>query len=60
VNPFGKAIAQGPINQEALLVAPLDLDDVAIARAQLPLLSDLRSVVADVALEFEQLARRAQ
>jgi len=60
VNPFGKAIAQGPINQEALLVVPLDLDDVAIARAQLPLLSDLRSVVADVALEFEQLARRAQ
>jgi len=60
VNPFGKAIAQGPINQEALLVVPLDLDDVAIARAQLPLLSDLRSVVADLALEFEQLARRAQ
>jgi len=58
VNPFGKVMAQGPVNQEALLIVPLDLDDVAIARAQLPLLSDLRSVVADVALEFEQLARR--
>jgi hypothetical protein len=51
-------MAQGPVNQEALLIVPLDLDDVAIARAQLPLLSDLRSVVADVALEFDQLARR--
>lgn len=59
VNPFGKAIAQAPLNEEALLVVPLDLDDVAIARAQLPLLSDLRSVIADVALEFEQLARRS-
>jgi predicted amidohydrolase len=60
VSPFGKVMVQGPINQEALLVVPLDLDDIAIARAQLPLLSDLRSVVADVALEFEQLARRPQ
>ncbi|MCX7992631.1 MAG: hypothetical protein N2651_03060 [Fimbriimonadales bacterium] len=58
VDPFGKVMAQGPVNQEALLVVSFDLDDVAIARAQLPLLSDLRSVVADLALEFEQLARR--
>ncbi|MCS6919560.1 MAG: hypothetical protein NZM28_07305 [Fimbriimonadales bacterium] len=57
VNPFGKVVAQGPLNQEALVVAPFDLDDVAIARAQLPLLSDLRSVIADLALEFERLAR---
>ncbi|GIV06019.1 MAG: carbon-nitrogen hydrolase [Fimbriimonadales bacterium] len=57
VNPFGKVIAQGPVNQEALIVVPLDLDDLAIARAQLPLLSDLRSVIADIALQFERLAR---
>lgn len=57
VNPFGKVIAQGPLNQDALIVMPFDLDDVAIARAQLPLLSDLRSVIADLALEFERLAR---
>lgn len=57
VSPFGKVIAQGPVNQEALVVAPIDLDDLAIARAQMPLLSDLRSVIADVALQFEQLAR---
>ncbi|MCS6923439.1 MAG: hypothetical protein NZM10_03585 [Fimbriimonadales bacterium] len=57
VNPFGKVMAQGPVNQEALLVVPLDLDDVSIARAQLPLLSDLRSVIADLALQFERLAR---
>lgn len=57
VNPFGKVIAQGPVNQEAFVVVPLDLDDLAIARAQLPLLSDLRSVIADIALQFEQLAR---
>ncbi|MCS7273422.1 MAG: hypothetical protein NZ550_04650 [Fimbriimonadales bacterium] len=58
VDPFGRVMAQGPVNQEALIVVPLDLDDVAIARAQLPLLSDLRSVIADVALQFEELARR--
>ncbi len=57
VNPFGKVIAHGGVNREALIVAPFDLDDIAIARAQLPLISDLRSVVADVALEFERLAR---
>ncbi|MDM7462025.1 MAG: beta-ureidopropionase, partial [bacterium] len=57
VNPFGKVIAHGCVNREALIIAPFDLDDIAIARAQLPLISDLRSTVADVALEFERLAR---
>ncbi len=55
VNPFGKVIAQGPIGQPALLVVPIHLDDVAIARAQLPLLSDLRSVVPDIALHLQQI-----
>ncbi|MFQ3611868.1 MAG: nitrilase-related carbon-nitrogen hydrolase [Fimbriimonadales bacterium] len=55
VNPFGKVIVQGPVGQPALLVAPIHLDDVAIARAQLPLLSDLRSVVPDIVLSLQQI-----
>lgn len=58
VNPFGKIIAQGPLNQEALVVISIDLDDVAIARAQLPLLSDLRSALADVALQFDSIVQQ--
>ncbi len=57
VNPFGKVIAQGPVGQPALIVVPIHLDDVAIARAQLPLLSDLRSVMPDVLINLEQILR---
>jgi hypothetical protein len=46
------------LGQEALLVVPINLDDVAIARAQLPLLSDLRSVLADVALQFDAIVQQ--
>lgn len=58
VNPFGKVIMQGPLGQEALLVVPINLDDVVIARAQLPLLSDLRSALADVALQFDAIVQQ--
>jgi N-carbamoylputrescine amidase len=43
VNPFGDVVAEAPVAESALLVAEIDLDQVGIARAQSPLLSDLRS-----------------
>jgi len=55
VDPFGRIIAQAPLGQEALLIVTIDLDDVAIARAQLPLLSDLRSVLPDIALQINAI-----
>lgn len=58
VDPFGRVILQGPVGHESLLVIPIDLDDVAIARAQLPLLSDLRSALADVALQFQSVVQQ--
>ena len=50
VNPFGNVIAEAPVASPALLVAEVDFDQVAIARAQSPLLSDLRS-------EWEEVKR---
>jgi len=43
VDPFGTVLAEAPVAEPALLVADVDLDLVGIARAQSPLLSDLRS-----------------
>lgn len=58
VDPFGKVIAQGPLGQEALLIVTIDIDDVSIARAQLPLLSDLRSVLPDIALQINAIVHQ--
>jgi predicted amidohydrolase len=58
VDPFGKIIAQAPSGQEALMVVTVNLDDVAIARAQLPLLSDLRSVLPDIAIQIDAIVHQ--
>lgn len=42
VEPFGKLVAESPIQEEHLLLASVDLDLVEIARAQTPLISDLK------------------
>ena len=42
VDPFGNVIAEAPIAEPQLLIADIDLDLVGIARAQSPLLSDLK------------------
>lgn len=46
--PSGRIIAKGPIGEEYLLLAPIDLDQVVIARAGLPLISDLQSAWQDL------------
>lgn len=43
-DPFGATIAAGPIGEEAILLSDLDLDLIGIARANSPLLSDLRTM----------------
>jgi predicted amidohydrolase len=48
VDPNGHMIAQGPVNEEYLLLAECDPDLVQIARAQTPLISDLRSAWGDI------------
>jgi N-carbamoylputrescine amidase len=47
-DPFGRFVAQSPVQEEHLLLAPIDFDLVGIARAQLPLISDLQSAWADL------------
>ncbi|MCC7228917.1 MAG: hypothetical protein IT203_00880 [Fimbriimonadaceae bacterium] len=47
-DPFGKLIAQSPVMDEHMLLADIDLDLVAIARAQSPLISDLQTAWSDV------------
>ena len=44
LDSFGKTVAESPIQEEHLLLAPIDLDLVEIARASTPLISDLKGV----------------
>lgn len=48
VDPFGKIIAQSPVAEEHVLVTEIDLDQVTLARAGSPLISDLESAWSDV------------
>jgi len=48
IDPFGKVVAQSPILEPHILIAQVDLEDVAVARAQSPLLADLSSVWGDI------------
>jgi N-carbamoylputrescine amidase len=43
VDPTGRVVAEAPVADEALMVTEIDLELVAIARAQSPLISDLQS-----------------
>ena len=41
--PRGDLLAEGPVFDEALVTATLDLDDIARVRAEMPLLADLQT-----------------
>ena len=43
-DPFGRVLAEGPIGEEAMILADLDFDLVPIARAQAPMLADLQTM----------------
>jgi NAD+ synthase (glutamine-hydrolysing) len=51
--PKGELRARGPTWQEALLTAPIDLSDITRARADMPLLSDLRTAMPHLRLLLE-------
>ncbi len=41
-DPFGQIVARGPVQEEHVLLASVDLELIALARSQSPLLGDLR------------------
>jgi NAD+ synthase (glutamine-hydrolysing) len=45
IDPMGNVVVRGPLFEEALLTAELDLDALTDARADSPLLADLRSAL---------------
>ncbi|HKA57446.1 MAG TPA: NAD+ synthase [Gemmatimonadales bacterium] len=45
IDPTGKIIARGPLFEEALLTADLDLESLTTARSDSPLLADLQSAL---------------
>lgn len=56
VDPFGKILAESPIQEEHLLIAPVDLDLIPIARAATPLISDLQTAWPTLARIVEEMA----
>jgi predicted amidohydrolase len=48
IDPMGRVVVEAPVADEAMLVTDIDLELVAIARAQSPLISDLQSVWEEV------------
>ncbi len=48
VNPLGKTLAQAPAMEESIVSATVELEEVAIARANSPLLSDLQANLPEV------------
>jgi predicted amidohydrolase len=58
VDPSGVVVAEAPGNAEAVLVADIDLDQVAVRRRELPLLRDLRPKL--LRAELDRLASRTR
>lgn len=52
VGPHGDVRARAPVLEEALLVVEIDLDDLARARADAPLLADLRAQLPNLEREI--------
>lgn len=53
VDPAGEVVVQAPVLGDCILRASLDLHDVDVARATLPLLGDLAAVLPDLLLDEE-------
>lgn len=56
MGPHGDIRARGPLWEEALVTAAIDLGDVARARADAPMLSDLRVALPTMRAELERVA----
>jgi len=57
--PRGDVRARAPLFEEALITADLDLDDIGRARADSPLLSDLRVALPTMRAELERVSGAA-
>jgi predicted amidohydrolase len=55
VEPLGSIASEGPIAEEFMMLAEIDLDLVDIARKKSPLLGDLVSVLEDVTREIQDV-----
>jgi predicted amidohydrolase len=58
VDPWGKVRVMGSVLGEEIITAPLDLDEIAVARAASPMLANLNSALPDVAIALDALAKR--
>ncbi len=56
VNPFGQVVVSAPLMKEAMVTATIDTEEIAIARANAPLLADLESGLADLLIEMQEIA----
>jgi N-carbamoylputrescine amidase len=54
-DPFGAVVAEGPVGDEHMLLAEVDLDAIAVARQKSPLISDLVSVLEDITREIDEV-----
>ncbi len=57
VDPWGNSLIQASITNEAVIRATIDMDDVAIARANSPLLADLEATLGDITLQLQHIAQ---
>jgi predicted amidohydrolase len=53
VDPFGRLVVQTNMTEPCIVDGTLDMDEVDMARASMPLLGDLRSVLPDLLLDDE-------
>ncbi len=56
VNPFGQIVVSAPLMKEAMITATIDTEEIAIARANAPLLADLEAGLADLLIEMQEIA----
>ena len=57
--PAGDVRVRGPLWEEALVSAPLDLADLTRARADMPLLADLRGALPHLVTALDRITRGA-
>lgn len=55
VNPLGEVIEEGPVGEEFMMIADIDMDLIDIARKKSPLLADLVSALEDVTREIDDV-----
>ncbi|MGC8666562.1 MAG: nitrilase-related carbon-nitrogen hydrolase [Chthonomonadales bacterium] len=58
IDPWGKVRVMGSVLNEELVTAPIDLEEIAVARAASPMLANLESALPDVAIAMDALAKR--